>query len=65
MVEDDPEYLQSLAPRFMAPFPVAEWDLLSTANFSLADNGETGLEVFYSTTAVDQDTHNMLAWSLD
>jgi hypothetical protein len=61
-----PNGLDGIGPRFIAPFPVAEWDLMASgASIQAADNGETGLEVFYSTTAVDADTHNMLLWSLD
>jgi hypothetical protein len=47
-------------PRFITPFPTADFKI--PYDFQQA---APRLDAYYSFTAVDEDTHNMLTWSLD
>jgi hypothetical protein len=57
----------TFSPRFLTPFPVTDNERtpidFRRAGEPARDNNI--LDVFYSYTGIDQDTHNMLQWSLD
>jgi hypothetical protein len=59
-LEDDPNFEMSECPHYITPFPIAEYSV----PYDYKRAGER-LDVYYSYSAIDPDTHSMLVWSLD